>query len=248
MKTIVLLAGMTPDVTVLYYQQINSYIRAQLGARHSAPLYIYSVDLEKQLSRISAGDWAGLAEEYTNSVVPLTLPNPNTDKPSIDGVLMCAILAHKVSPQIQSALPESVPFLHVADFAASALKANKITKAGLIGPLPTMIDRNPNYFIGRLEAPPHDITVLVPDSQDELNAIHRGVFEELVKGKQHVRPETLKLFRESAARLVERGVQALILGTTDLGFVFNEEELPGVLVVDAAKCHALGVAEWILKD
>ena len=239
MKTIALLGGMTPDVTTLYYQLINQHIRQKLGARHSAKLYIYSVDLEEQLQRVQAGDWDAFAAEYIGAIQPLTSGR-------VQGVALGAIIAHKASSRISASLPASVAFLDVADFVARHLSSIDVAKVGLIGPDVTMTDKSDDFFVGKLEKA--GISVLVPDTEEELKEVNRGMFEEVVRGKAAVTADTANMFRHAAAKLLERGAKALILGSTDLGFVLQQNDFPGTPVLDVAYIHAQGLAEWALNE
>lgn len=245
MKTLALLGGMTPDVTALYYNIINTQVRRKLGARHSARMYIYSVDLEVQLQRIEAGDLEAFGDEFVDAITPLIGANPNTSKAScVDGVLLGAILAHKVAPRLRSVLPPYVRFLDVADVVADSLKAQSISVVGLVGPKLTMTDRSPDFFVGKLTAD-HGIEVLVPESEQEVGAVHRGMMEEVVKGRDAVTAETRQMFKSAAEQLIRRGAQGIILGSTDLGFVLDQDDFD-VPVIDAAKIHATGAADWAL--
>jgi len=247
MKTLVLLGGMTPDVTSLYYNIINNHIRRRLGASRSARIYIYSVDLESQLQRVKDNDWSAFANEYIDAMRPLV--QPSVASSSSMGVLLGAIIAHKVSKQISSQLPVHIPFLDVTDFLAVEIKAKGISRVGLIGPKPTMIDDSPDFFRGKLTST-HGVEVIIPETQAELDEVNRGMFEEVVKGKDAVTSQTKQMFMDAANKLIERGAQGLILGSTDLGFVLDQQDFEerGVSVFDAAKIHAVGVAEWALQD
>jgi aspartate racemase len=241
MKTIALLAGMTPDVTALYYNIINQHVRAKLGGRHSAKLYIYSVDLEEQLSRVQSGQWDAFAEEYTKALQPLVSQQPA----SIDGAALCAIVAHKVSSQVARSLPSDVAFIDVADSVARALKALNVVKVGLVGPAVTMTDRAEDFFVGKLTGR-HGIEVLVPETDAEVAEVNRGMFEEVARGAAAVSEDTTQMFKDTARKLIARGAQAIILGSTDLGFVLTAEDFPGIPVLDAAKLHAIDLAEWAM--
>jgi len=119
MKTLVLLGGMTPDVISLYYNITDNYIRQSRGARRSARIYVYSVDLKSQLERIKDNDWSAFANEYTDAMRLLVQPSVATS--SSMGVLLGAIIAHKVSEQISSQLSLYIPFLDVTDFLAAEI-------------------------------------------------------------------------------------------------------------------------------
>lgn len=249
MRTLALLAGMTPDVTTLYYTLINTHIRTVLGAAHSARLYIYSVDLEEQLTRAKSHDWSGFAAEYIDAVSPLVHTKPH---PRVQGVALGAILAHKIAPQLSASLPPDVPLLDVTRFLAKELKGRGVRRVGLIGPLITMTDVDPEFFIGKLKHK-HEIEVLVPETEKELQEVNRGMMEEVVRGPAAVSEATRGMFRRAAEGLIKRGAEALVLGSTDLGFVLREEDFAkngekGVVVLDVAKVHARGLAEWMLEE
>jgi aspartate racemase len=72
MRTLLLLGGMTPDVTELYYKTINTAVRTHLGGRSAAPLYIYSANLEDMIQYASKKDWSSFAFVYKVPIKPLS--------------------------------------------------------------------------------------------------------------------------------------------------------------------------------
>lgn len=250
MKTLLLLGGMTPDVTTLYYRTINTVARTRLGARHSAPLYVFSAEFESMVQHASRGDWASFAQAYLDPIQTLVT---EPSKSRVDGVLVGAILAHKVARQLEEALKSTgVPLLHVADFVAGHVKTKlpHVKTLGLIGPKVTMLGaEDPDFFIGRLQSPENGLTILVPDSEASLNECNRGMMEEVAKGAACVTAETKAMFVKEAKALVERGAQAIILGSTDLGFVISQDDVGGnVPLLDAATIHAEGAANWACEE
>lgn len=248
MKTILLLGGMTPDVTTLYYRTINNVARARLGARHSAPLYVYSAEFESMVQFAGKGDWNSFAEAYIDPIKALTAPPAR-----VDGVVVGAILAHKVAKKLSAALePSGIPLLHVADFLAGHIKKTlpQVRTLGMIGPKISMMDSaDPDFFLGRLQSPENGFRVLIPESEESLNEVNRGMMEEVAKGAASVTPSTRDMFVREAKALIQRGAQAIVLGSTDLGFVIDAEALGGdVPLLDAATVHAQGVANWALDS
>lgn len=242
MKRLLLLGGMTPDVTVLYYNAINRVTRERLGGRHNAPFFIYSANLEEMIQHASSGRWEVFAKVFTDALEPL--------KGSIDGVLLGAILAHKASRQIQEALTSTgIQFLHIADYLASHLKTKypHVRTIGVLGPKITMQDRaDPDFFIGRLDTAENRFSVLVPETPQSIEDVNRGMLEEVAQGAGAVTEKTKAMFLREARELARRGAQAIILGSTDLGFVVKQEDLGGVVVIEPAAVHAEEVAQWAL--
>ena len=247
MKRLLLLGGMTPDVTVLYYNTINRVVRSALGGRNNAPLYLCSANLEDMIGHAGKGDWDGFASVYTEAITSL--------RGKIDGVVVGAILAHKVTRQLEQSLSGSgVPLLHVADYVAAHVRTEHpdIKTLGLLGPKITMTDTgDPDFFVGRLSSPENGhLEVLVPDTAESLEEVNRGMLEEVAKGAAAVTEGTRAMFVREAKRLVERGARGIILGSTDLGFVVKQEDLgdEGVVVIEPAAVHAEGVARWALGE
>jgi aspartate racemase len=235
---------MTPEVTELYYRTINTVVRTNLGGRSAAPLYIYSANLEEMIQYASKKDWSGFASVYKDSIKALS-----SGSQRIDGIVECAILAHKVMSQLVT--DSKVPLLHIADCLSTYVKKTHphIKRLGLLGPKATMLDcEDPDFFVGRLQSSQHGFEVIIPQGDDDVEEVNRGMLEKVAKGRTCVTEPTKAMFVSQAHRLIERGAQAIVLGSTDLGFVFRRDSLPeDTLVIDPAEIHAKQAAEWILQ-
>ncbi|GAP91261.1 putative Asp Glu racemase [Rosellinia necatrix] len=245
MKRLLLLGGMTPDASKLYYDALNRAARAALGGRHTAPCYVYSADLETMVGHAGAGDWDAFGQVYADAIDALA--------GRVDGVVVCAILPHKVSARLARALaPTGVPLLHIADCLARHLRARhpRVRTLGLLGPGVTMRDADdPDFFLGRLRGPGHGFEVLVPASDAGRDEVDRGMLGEVARGAAAVTPRTKAMFVRHARELARRGAQAIVLGSTDLGFVLRQEDLDdGIIVVDPASVHADEAARWALGE
>ncbi|KAF5005218.1 hypothetical protein FDECE_8339 [Fusarium decemcellulare] len=244
MRTILLLGGMTPDVTALYYNIINKAVRARLGARSAAPLYLYSANLEDMIQHAMKGDWPSFAGVYAEPIKALSQ--------KVEGVAVCAILAHKVSAQLSDVLsPSGVPLLHIADFLAGYIIKTQpgIKRIGLLGPKISMLDSSdPDFFIGRLQQPHYGFQVIIPETEEEIHEVNRGMLEEVAKGAAAVTDTTKAMFISQAKKLVTRGAQAIILGSTDLGFVVKQEDLGDIPLIEPAAVHAEELAKWICSE
>ncbi|KAI8951407.1 Asp/Glu/hydantoin racemase [Xylaria longipes] len=192
-----------------------------------------------------AGNWDAFAKVYTDPIHALS------DK--VDAVVVSAILAHKVTAQLTQSLSSTgVPLLHIADCVATHLKSQHphVRTVGLLGPQITMLDRDdPDFFIGRLEAPKNGFKVIVPEAQTDLEEVNLGMMNEVTKGAAAVRPQTKAMFIRQANKLIERGAQGIILGSTDLGFVVRQEDLQdGVIIIEPGGIHAEEAAKWALRN
>lgn len=230
MKTLALLGGMTYSSTSLYYNAINKHVQARLGSRRSAPLFLYSVDMEAQLDHAMAGEWDDFANPFCKAA--------QTFKDGgADAIVICASLTHKVADAVEKV---GLPVLHIADFVAKAVKERGFKTVGIFG---TSIVMEDECVKGRLEKK-HGLEVLVPNAT-ERPIINELIIKELTTGK--VSKETKLYFIKTANDLIERGAEAIILGSTDLGFALTEEDV-SVPLFETAAIHSRGVAEWAMQD
>jgi aspartate racemase len=96
---------------------------------------------------------------------------------------------------------------------------------------------------GRLQKK-HGLEVLVPDAK-ERPIINDLVVKELTTGK--ISEATRLYFVKTANDLIARGAEAIILGSTDLGFAVTEKDV-SVPLFETAAIHSKGVAEWAMQD
>ncbi|KAF4499596.1 asp Glu Hydantoin racemase domain containing protein [Fusarium agapanthi] len=147
MRTLLLLGGMTPDVTALYYNIINKVVRIKLGDRASAPLYLYSANLEEMIQHAMKGDWDEFANVYKKPIRSLSN--------RVDGIAICAILAHKVAKKLfDDSSAARVPLFHIT-------KSHPLMKKlGLLGPKVSMLDSDdPDFFVAKLQKAGFEILI-----------------------------------------------------------------------------------------
>lgn len=205
---------------------------------------MYSANLEEMLQYAGKGDWTTFAKTYEEPILALG--------GKIDGVAICAILAHKVSRRLSDALVASnVPLLHIADSLATHIMTShpKVRRLGLLGPKITLLDsEDPDFFIGRLQDTEHGFEVIVPATPEAIEEVNRGMLEEVTKGAAAVTEATRAMFVKEAKDLVSRGAQVIILGSTDLGFVVHQEDVGDVPLIEPASVHAEELAKWIFQE
>ncbi|KAF5550758.1 asp Glu Hydantoin racemase domain-containing protein [Fusarium mexicanum] len=239
MRTLLLPGGMTPDVTALYYNIINKVVRTKLGDRASAPLYLYSANLEEMIQHAMKGDWDEFAKVYKKPIKSLS------DR--VDGIAICAILAHKVAKKLSDdSSAAHVPLFHIADCLAINITNNhpSMKKLGLLGPKISMLDSDdPDFFVAKLQKAGFEI--LIPERPENIEEVNRGMLQEVAKGVASVTDSTRKMFIEQARRLIDRGAQGIILGSTDLGFVLRQEDVGDVPLFEPAAIHAHELGIWI---
>jgi aspartate racemase len=218
-KTIGLLGGMSWESSALYYRLLNEAVRDRLGGLHSARCLLLSVDFAEIQRMQAAGEWAAAGDLLAAEAKAL-------ESAGAELVLLCTNTMHKVADPIVAAL--DVPFLHIADVTAAAVRAAGLHRVGLLGTAFTM---EQPFLVDRLTAAGLD--VLVPDAGDRAE-VHRVIFEELCRGV--VRDESRQAYREAIDRLVARGAQGVILGCTEIELLVGPDDVD-VPVFPTAALH-----------
>lgn len=228
MLSIGLVGGMSWESSLEYYRALNVGVEKRLGGLHSARIVLSSVDFAELTELQQADRWDDVATLLADAA-------RGVQAGGADLLLMCTTAFHMVADQVEAAV--DVPFLHLADVIADAVKARGLDKVGLIG---TSFAMQRDFFTDRIAS--HGLEVLVPDERhhEMVNAI---IYGELVHGKvlDGSRSKVVSLIEE----LWDAGAQGVILGCTELELLVKQadSELPifpcTTLHVEAALDRAL---------
>ncbi|MFQ1686085.1 aspartate/glutamate racemase family protein [Aeromonas veronii] len=221
MKCIGLLGGMSWESTVSYYQALNRGVRAQLGGLHSARVLLNSVDFAGIERLQHAGDWPATARLLAAEARKL-------QDGGADFLLIGTNTMHKVAPEIEAAI--DIPLLHIADATAAKLRADGITRVGLLG---TRFTMEQDFYKGRLQER-FGLAVLVPDEAGR-ERVHRIIYDELCLGeiRESSRAEYLAIIEALAAA----GAEAVILGCTEIALLVGDARA-AVPLYDTTAIHA----------
>ncbi|MDO4696472.1 MAG: aspartate/glutamate racemase family protein [Neisseria sp.] len=230
MKTLGIIGGMSAESTVPYYQIINRRVNERLGGNHSAEILLHSVNFERIVRLQRAGDWKRAGRVLAETAAGL-------ERAGAQGLLLATNTMHRVADDIEQAV--GIPFLHIIDIAAEALKKQGIHRAALFGTRFTMSD---GFYRQRMEA--HRIEVITPSEQRQAE-IHRIIFEELCRNK--LTAEARQYYLDSIEELAAEGAEGVIFGCTEIGLLLQESACP-IPAFDTAVLHAQAAAEWILSE
>jgi len=229
MKRIGLLGGMSWESSAEYYRLINQATRERLGGLHSADCLLRSVDFAEieQLQRDGAWERAGerLARE-ANALVAA----------GAELLVLCTNTMHRVADAITEVT--DVPFVHIADTTAHAVRARGISRVGLLATAYTM---EHDFYVGRLRDL-HDLAVLVPPEQDR-RLVHDVIYRELCVGA--IREESRKEYRRIMRGLADEGAEAILFGCTEIDLLVGPADSP-VPVFDTTRLHAERAVELAL--
>jgi len=229
MKTIGLIGGMSWESSAVYYRLINQGVRERLGGAHSARSLMLSVDFGEIEKLQHDGDWETLSGLMAKAATDL-------QRGGADFIVICTNTMHKMADEVASSI--SIPLLHIADAAAEKTKSDGIKRVGLLGTAFTM---EQDFYKGRLRDR-HGLEVIVPGQSDR-KTVHDVIYNELIAGA--VEDTSRKAYQGVIARLVEEGVEAIILGCTEIMLLIGPEDSP-VPLYDTTAIHAETAVDFAL--
>ena len=168
MKTIGLIGGMSWESSLLYYRLINETVKERLGGFHSAKCIMYSVDFAEIEPLQHKGRW----EEAAGKMIEAAR---HVQDGGADFIILCTNTMHKTASEIEKHV--SIPLIHIADSTAEKIKAEGLSKVGLLGTRFTMED---DFYKGRI-IDKHGLDLIVP-TDDERLAVHQIIYDELCLG------------------------------------------------------------------
>jgi len=144
---------------------------------------------------------------------------------------------HKVADTIVAAV--DIPFLHIADATAQAVKIADHSTVGLLATAYTM---EQDFYIGRLRDQ-HGLNILVPDKPDR-HVIHDTIYNELCLGV--ISDDSRTAYREIINTLVRRGATGVLLGCTEISLLIgpSDAEVP---LFDTTRLHAYSAVDLALQ-
>jgi aspartate racemase len=230
MRCIGLLGGMSWESSAEYYRLVNETTRDRLGGLHSADCVLRSVDFAAVERLQRDGRWAEAGELLAREAAALVAAGAEL-------IVLCTNTMHKVAEAITSAV--DVPFLHIADTTANAVRAAGLDTVGLLATAYTM---EQDFYVGRLRDR-HGLNVLVPEA-GERRIVHSVIYDELCVGI--VRDESREVYRRVMAGLVARGAQGILLGCTEIDLLVGPAD-SSVPVFDTTRLHAERAVELALE-
>lgn len=230
MKTIGMLGGMSWESTSNYYREINQLVKAQLGGFNSAKIVMYSVNFEEIEKLQSAGEWDKTGTILSDAALSLKAAGA-------DFLMICTNTMHKVANQVEQ--ESGLPLLHIADATGEQLKAQGISKVGLLGTAFTM---EQEFYKGRLQEK-FGIEVIVPNGVQR-KLVHEVIYNELVQGLLNNRSRND--FITVISDLQENGAEAVILGCTEIAMLVNQNDTR-VPLFDTTEIHAQAAVHYALS-
>ena len=220
MKKIGLVGGTGPESTLMYYKELNSRIDKITDGKAMPDIVIESVDFRKAWGYVCSERYDLLTDYLAEKVT--CLQNSGAEVISLTAVTMHLVIDDIIAKTNADLI--SIPKAVCKEALSAGYK-----KIGLLGTIFTMEkDYMKKDF---LEA---GIEVCVPCKEDR-NLVAKRIYEELEVGI--VKESTLKELQGIIAKMRdEEGIEAVVLGCTELPLILNSGNCP-VPCLDSVEIH-----------
>jgi aspartate racemase len=228
-KRIGLLGGMSWESSSEYYRLLNEEVRERCGGLHSADCVLRSVDFAEIERLQREGRWEEAGNRLADEARALVAAGAQL-------LVLCTNTMHKVADTIAAAV--DVPFVHIADATAEAVRDRRLQTVGLLATAYTM---EQDFYVGRLRER-HGLTVIVPGTEDRA-IVHDVIYDELCVGI--VEDSSREQYRRIMRDLAERGAEGILLGCTEIDLLVGPTD-SRVPVFDTTRLHVQRVVDIAL--
>ncbi len=226
MKRIGVLGGSSDQATADYYRRLNRAANERFGGWNTAEVIISSMNFAFAEDCVRNERWDDVAAYLSERAVALERAGA--------GLLICVSnTLHRVADAFTSGI--TIPFVHIVDPTATAIRAAGLDRVALLGTKPVMAT---DYVKRRYRELGVEIVVQTPDEQTEIDRI---IFDELCRGRF---PEPSKAFYlDVVDRLHAEGARGVILGCTEIPLLISQGDRPELPMFDTCGLHVEAVMD-----
>jgi aspartate racemase len=232
MKIIGIIGGLGPESTIDYYRRLLAVYAALRPEGSARSIIINSLDVKKALALVGNNQLRELTEYLVLEIERLARAGAEIG-------LLSANTPHIAFDEVARRSP--IPLVSIVEATCAKAKSLGFTRLGLFGTRFTMQSRfYPDVFLRE------GVGLAVPQA-DEQGYIHDKYVNQLIPGK--FLPETRKGLLAIAARMRdEDGIQALILGGTELPLILTDSSPLGIPFLDTTEIHVEAILERALAS
>lgn len=219
-KTLGLIGGTGPESTIEYYRLLTAKYREQADG-NSPPVIINSVNLKNMIEWMGASELGKVADMLSGAIEKLHLAGA-------DLAALTANTAHIVFDELQKR--SAIPLVSMVEAACDKTEELGLKSVALFGTRYTM--QGPFYpaVFSRT-----NVKLVLPNAEEQ-DYIHGIYLGQLLK--DIFLPETRDKLLEIVDTMKSReGIQAVILGGTELPLLLRDEEHNGLPLLDTTRIH-----------
>ena len=231
MKTVGIIGGIGPESTIEYYRGIIAGYRERQTDGSYPSIILNSINLRVLLGLITANELDQATDHLINELQKLA-------RAGVDFGVIAAGTPHIVFDQVRERSP--LPLISIVEATCDAAAKMNLKKIALFGTRFTMQGRFYKDVFSKA-----GIKLVVPEA-DEQAYIHDKYMNDLVHGI--VLPETRERLLAILDKMRERdGVEALILGGTELSLIIKDAEHNGLPILDTTRIHVARIVAELLS-
>lgn len=232
MKKIGIIGGSSDQATTDYYRRMNQEVNARLGGWNTAEVIIDSMNFAFSVDCVRNGRWDAMGAYLTQRAAALERAGAQ--------LLMCVSnTLHRTAPVFTAKL--SIPFLHIVDPTAAAIRAQGLQRVALLGTKPAMS----SDFLIRRYGEKFGIEAFVPKAAEQ-DYIDRVIFDELCRGQ--FLPQSRQGYLDIVDRMHAQGAQGVILGCTEIPLLITQQDRPALPMFDTAGLHVKAAVDFALGE
>jgi aspartate racemase len=230
MKVIGMIGGIGPESTVDYYKRLLAAYDKRRPNSGLPAIIINSIDVKKALALVGADQLEELAEYFLAEIGRLARAGAELG-------LLSANTPHIIFDELSRRSP--LPLVSIVEATCAEAKRQGYKKVGLFGTRFTMQAQfYPRVFLRE------GIGLVVPTAEEQ-EYIHDKYVNELIPGK--FSDQTRAGLVAIARRLKNAGIEALILGGTELPLILTDSSAVGIPFLDTTEIHVNAVLEEALS-
>jgi aspartate racemase len=230
MRTLGIIGGLGPESTIDYYRSIIASVRERKPDAGYPHIVIDSLDPDKVLAILDAGQLSELAGYITSGVEVLV-------RAGADFGFIAANTPHLVFDEVQRR--SAIPLLSIVKATVNEARSRGLKKVGLFGTGFTMRAR---FYPEEFEKA--EIAFVTP-TETERQFIHQKYVGELLKNQ--FLPETRDDILRIAQRMkVENSIEAIVLAGTELPLLLRNSS-SGIDFLDTTIIHVEAIVNELLK-
>lgn len=220
MKKIGILGGMSPEASLEYYRLFIALAKEREPEGRNPELIIYNLNFEDFCKPVSEGKNDQVVTLLRDKLTAL-------EDAGADFVMMASNTPHMYYDELKEGL--SIPFLSIVEATADVAYEKDFARVGLLGTEFTMTG---DFYQKTFEK--RGMEIVVPEKNNQ-KLVHEKIMSELVNGQilDSTREDLVDITNEMRRN---EGVEAVILGCTELPLILSEEET-GFPVLNTTKIH-----------
>ena len=225
-----IVGGTGPESTVDYYRTLIAVWRRRRPDGSYPRAVINSVEAGRLFANLASADFDAVGGQLGPAIEALAAAG-------CQRALLASNASHLAFERIQP--KPGIPLIHIVDAARDVAVRSGFRRLGLLG---TRYVMESEMYPSHLHAA--GLQVIVP-AAEERALVHEIYFGELVAGV--IRDESRAALTTVVSAMRDRdGIDAVVLGGTELALILTEPTCAGVPVLDTAHVHVEAAVEWLL--